>query len=351
MRREGEFPALSKPSKRERSEEWRVRWGRRALTIPLYFGLLAAYACLAAFLLPVVALYDLSRGSRLAATRTVAFFGWYLLCEVAGLIAAFALWLAYRALPFVGREQFLRWNFELQCLWARALGGGAFRLYGMRVENDAPAELGRRPLLLLIRHASTADTILAAMLVASRYDIVLRYVLKRELLWDPCLDVVGNRLVNVFVRRGGEDTAGEVAAVAALADGVGPGGGVLIYPEGTRFSRKKREQILTKLAQRGDQAALERTRSLHGVLPPRLGGTLVLLERASDWHIAVCAHAGLEGSASFDELWNGALIGRVVHVRTTIYPGSTLPVSREGKIDWLFERWREVDAFVTSHAR
>ena len=342
---------MSEQSRSRRDEPWRVRWARRALTIPLYFALLVAYACLAPVMLPAVALYDLSRKSRFAATRTVAFFGWYLLCEAAGLLVAFCLWLAYRVLPWVGREKFLRWNFDLQCAWARALGGGAFRLYGMRVENDAPAGLGRKPLLLLIRHASTADTILAAMLVASRYDIVLRYVLKRELLWDPCLDVVGNRLVNVFVRRGGEDTAAEVTAVAALADGVGPGGGVLIYPEGTRFSTKKREQILAKLAQRGDEAALHRATELRGVLPPRLGGATALLERAKDWDIAVCAHAGLEGSASFDELWNGALVGRVVHVRVSLFSGATLPPTREGKIDWLFERWREIDAFVAAHAR
>jgi 1-acyl-sn-glycerol-3-phosphate acyltransferase len=342
---------MSENREGDRGEAWRVRWARRALTLPLYFALWVAYVGLVPLLLPAVALYDLSRGSRMAATRTVAFFGWYLLCEILGLLVAFALWLGYRALPWVDREKFLRWNFHLQCLWARALGGGAFRLYGMRVENEAPADLGRKPLLLTIRHASTADTILAAMLIASRYDIVLRYVLKRELLWDPCLDVVGNRLVNVFVRRGGEDTAAEVAAVAALADGVGPGGGVLIYPEGTRFSTKKREQVLAKLAQRGDEAALRRASALRGVLPPRLGGTLALLDRAKDWDIAVCAHAGLEGSASFHELWNGALVGRVVHVRTSVFSGATLPATREGKIEWLFERWSEVDAFVASRAR
>jgi 1-acyl-sn-glycerol-3-phosphate acyltransferase len=124
---------------------------------------------------------------------------------------------------------------------------------------------------------------------------------------------------------------------------------VLIYPEGTRFSRKKREQILAKLAERGDEAALRRAASLRGVLPPRLGGTMALLEQAGDWDIAICAHAGLEGSASFDELWNGALVGRVVHVRTSSFSGSALPPTREGKIDWLFDRWREVDDFVATH--
>lgn len=339
---------LSEHARDRRAGSRRRRWARRAVTIPLYLTLLAAYVSLAPLLAPVVVLYDLSRESRFAATRTVAFFGWYLVCEVVGLSAAFALWVAYHCRPGVDLERFRRWNFDLQCVWARALGGGAFRIYGMRVELDAPVELGSRPLLLLVRHASTADTILAAMLVASRYDIVLRYVLKRELLWDPCLDVVGNRLINVFVRRGGDDTAAQVAAVAALADGVGPGAGVLIYPEGTRFSERKRAEILAKLAARGDGAGRARAEALRHLLPPRLGGTLALLERAASWDIAVCAHVGLEGAASFGELWNGALVGRVVHVRVTVFSGDALPASRDGKVDWLFERWREVDAFVAA---
>jgi len=350
MQRDDGIPAVSEQDDLRPREPWRVRWARRAVTIPAYVGLLVAYSGLVPALLPAVALYDVARKSRFAATRTVGFFGWYLACEIAGLLAAFVLWVAYRCLPGVGPEDFRRWNFRLQCVWARALGGGAFRIYGMTIELDEPAALGRRPLLLLIRHASTADTILAAMLVASRHDIVLRYVLKRELLWDPCLDVVGNRLINVFVRRGREDTATDVASVAALAGGLRAGQGVLIYPEGTRFSTKKRAQILAKLAQRGDDVGARRASGLHHVLPPRLGGTMALLERAIGWDVAVCAHVGLEGSASFGELWNGALVGRRVRVRMTVVPSESLPTAPDGKVEWLYDRWREVDRFIATQA-
>ncbi|MDC0708578.1 hypothetical protein POL68_08865 [Stigmatella sp. ncwal1] len=44
----------------------------------------------------------------------------------------------------------------------------------------------------------------------------LKYVLKRELLWDPCLDVVGRRLPNVFVERSGDRGKAEIEAVATL---------------------------------------------------------------------------------------------------------------------------------------
>ena len=55
------------------------------------------------------------------------------------------------------------------------------------------------------------------MIVAREARIRLRYVLKHELRWDPCLDIVGWRLPNAFVRRGAQDTAGDVADGAQQA--------------------------------------------------------------------------------------------------------------------------------------
>lgn len=64
--------------------------------------------------------------------------------------------------------------------------------------------------------------------------------MKQELLWDPCLDIVGNRLPNYFVDRAAKDTARELAHIASLARELAPGQRVVMYPEGTRFSETKR---------------------------------------------------------------------------------------------------------------
>jgi steroid 5-alpha reductase family enzyme len=42
------------------------------------------------------------------------------------------------------------------------------------------------------------NAILTSVLLTHRHGIDFRHVLKRELLWDPCLDVMGNRLPNYF---------------------------------------------------------------------------------------------------------------------------------------------------------
>src|SRR5262249_15701126 len=143
-------------------------------------------------------------------------------------------------------ERANRWT---QTVWCTALYRAAERLFSLRTHvHGAPLPGGADPppLLIFIRHASTADTLLPVILLASR-GYRLRYVLKRELLLDPCLDIVGNRLANHFVARGGKDTEEDLRGIAALGADLGERDAVVIYPEGTRFTPGKRARILARL--------------------------------------------------------------------------------------------------------
>ena len=92
------------------------------------------------------------------------------------------------------------------------------------------AELGENgPYHLFIRHASVADTVLAVGFLCAPYRMRLRYVLKHELLWDPCLDIVGLRIPNAFVKRGSGDSEAEIEKVRALAKDLGPKDGLENY--------------------------------------------------------------------------------------------------------------------------
>jgi 1-acyl-sn-glycerol-3-phosphate acyltransferase len=174
----------------------------------------------------------------------------------------------------------------------------------------------------------------------------LRYVLKRELLWDPCLDVVGNRLPHVFVDRVSDDSQREIARVRALARDLSVHDGVLIYPEGTRFSETKRARVLEKLAREGNSKQLEYARSLHAVLPPRPGGALALLEAAPHADVVVCAHTGFEGAATLAQIWRGELLHGTIRVRFQRSPRSEIPTEPDARADWLRERWQEIDAWL-----
>lgn len=323
-------------------------WTRRALVISLYA---AALSTLTVFFVPLAvaaALYDRVRSQPWTATRALVFFVWYLACELAGVAASFAIWVVS------GRrhDRFLDWNYGLQRWWTRMLARGGFRIFDIELDIDpSDYRFGQRPVLIFVRHASVADTILAAMLIAVPHRTRLRYVLKRELLWDPCLDIVGNRLPNVFVRRDSVQTERELASVAALATDLGPADGVLIYPEGTRFSPAKKARVIAKLREQGREDAAREAESLRHLLRPRSGGALALLEAARDADVIFLAHTGFEGSASFDRFFNGGLIGRTVRAELRVVRSQDVPRDPAARRAWLMENWRQVDSFIDAHEK
>lgn len=317
-------------------------WARRVLTIAgcvlIWLVLLTSFP----ILLIAGAIVDLAQGSVWIITRCVVFFTYYFSCEVLGIIASFFIWLARGVGMSASHERFLDWNFALQRWWANALCRGAQRIFSIRIEVEGTDELSNGPVIVFLRHASVADTLLPAVFIANPNGLKLRYVLKHELLWDPCLDIVGNRLPNSFVRR----NSGDSYRMLELMKDLGPRDGVIIYPEGTRFSETRRELIIQQLERKGETYLCERARILKNVLPPRLGGPLNLLERNDAADVVFCAHFGFDGVVDLRDFLRGSLVGRTVKVRFWRVPFAAVPTSREARKDWLFENWTRVDEWV-----
>jgi 1-acyl-sn-glycerol-3-phosphate acyltransferase len=194
----------------------------------------------------------------------------------------------------------------------------------------------------MMRHASMVDNLLPAGLVSLPHSIRLRYVLKKELLWDPVLDIGGQRLPNVFVRREG-DSATEITRIRRLAIGLTERDGVLIYPEGTRFTAKKRDQAIRRL-ERTDPALADRARQLRRLLPPRPGGPMSLLDSGAD--VVMCAHHGLEGLAGVSDVLRAGLVGRTIHVGFRRIEADQIPSDRSERVAWLFDQWQQVDDWI-----
>lgn len=321
-------------------------WSRRAVTIPAYFSCFVLLLALAPLLFPLAALADLVRRSRFALLRMLAFLLLYFTCEVLGILASLVLWVLGGPWVSSDAERYVRWNFRLQCWWARSLAGGAFRIFSLRLDVQGLEDYRNRPILLFTRHVSTADTVLPALLISIPQGILLRYVIKRELLADPCLDIVGHRLPNYFVRRGSGQTENEVRAIASLMQDLRPGHGVLMYPEGTRFTARKRERVLRRLEESGDQDAMERARSMPLVLPPRLPGSLALLENNRGADAVFCIHTGFESTMSMGDLWRGELVGKQVRVRFWTVPYEQIPKGREALSKWMWEEWAKANAVL-----
>ncbi|MEZ5559347.1 MAG: lysophospholipid acyltransferase family protein [Pseudomonadales bacterium] len=311
---------------------------RRLLTIPSFLGLTLLITGILPALLVLAALISILPGFR-GALPTLLFVTGYLWCETLGILAALAIWVRHR-----DRDAFLEANFRLQCWWADSLKRIAERLFRLSFVIDGTRALEGTAALLLLRHASIADTIIPMVFYAIPQGVRLRYVLKKELLIDPCLDIVGNRLPNYFVDRGGQDSEGARRGVAKMVAGLRRNEGALIYPEGTRYSDTKHSALRVRYANNADM--IEQLQRWRVVLPPRLGGTLALLDANPGRDLVFCAHTGFEGSSHFSNLINGSWMGARIAIRFWRVPFAEIPEGAESRTRFLFEQWDRMQAEV-----
>lgn len=316
---------------------------RRLITVPALALALGLVVALFPALLLAGLVVDAARRNRtLGATRLVLALAGILVIEHVGLLA-----LAWVGLSTARRSPArTAATLAVQRRYTAAHLANVRRCFSLTFVVEG-AELGAPgPLLVFCRHASIIDVLIPGAFVANAHRLALRYVLKRELLAEPCLDIAGHWLPNTFIDRSGADTARALADVRALCADLGPADGVLIYPEGTRFSRRKRQALLEKL--QGDARA--RAAALTHVLPVRRGGSLALLETPGA-DVLFVAHHGLEGFSRLGELWRGHLVGRTVTVRFWREPASAVPAGDDVRLAWLDAHWRQLDAWLEERSR
>lgn len=316
---------------------------RRLLTVPSVLATFLVLTGLSPLLalvgLTIDVLRSMTRGKPFMTLRVLTFAWVYLLGQILSLLGLLVTTplprVVKREATFALQRWWTSWNFA----WLRII----FSL-GLEVEGQASATPG--PILLLARHASMVDTMLPAHLIANPSGLRLRYVLKKELLADPTLDIGGNRLPNHFINRGAGDSAKEVEAVRRLASELGDEEGILIYPEGTRYSEDKRVRYTEQLARRGGPVS-DLAASYRRVLPPRPGGTLALLD-ATDADVVILAHSGLEGLATARDIWSGGMVGSTIRVALWRIPRSAVPEGRKAQLAWLYEVWSKVDDWIVA---
>jgi len=220
--------------------------------------------------------------------------------------------------------------------WAGSIIAATRLLLGLsvHVEGDDVVEPG--PVIVLVRHASILDNLLPSVFISWPHKVRLRYLLKRELLSDPGLDIGGKRLPNYFVRRG---TGAEIERenVRRLAEDLGP--------EGTRFTEERRLAMVAKIAER-DPALAARAEQIRHLLPPKIGGVLAILEGAPDADILVIGHTGFDGLRRMSEIWDGVLVGREIRVRIRRIPRADVPLDADARVAWLFDTWLELDGWI-----
>ena len=300
-------------------------------------------ALLLTVLLPVWAaiavLFDLlSRKWRLPTFRLVAFAWLWLWLETMGVLGSVALWLSGQA-----RNQ--RANYALQRWWAKRLIGSLRFTCGLRIEVEGIDALPPGRLICFGRHASLGDALVSAWIFGSLAQRFPRYVMKKELLFDPCLDIVGQRIPNYFVDRGSAAVRQEIAGIKAMAANMGTRDVAVIFPEGTRTNDEKRVGLVARMERRAPERH-EKMRNLQRLLPPRAAGASALLDEIPDGDVVIMWHVGFDGLDTFAGVRRrlsttepSARVVLEVHRRDSVPSGP-------GFEHWLDDRWLEIDQKV-----
>jgi 1-acyl-sn-glycerol-3-phosphate acyltransferase len=318
---------------------------RRLVTIPRLFLLFIVLTVLAPLWIPLALIVDVARWLKnrtpFMAIRMLAF-GWvYFALSTIGVIGFFITWVA----AGFGRNDRVLLNtaYAIQRWWGASTFRVASFILGLKTTVTGQEALDPPPIILLFRHASIVDNLLPLVFVmGDPYRVRIRWLIKRELMAEAALDIGGKRLPNYFVNRRGK-TADEVAAIRRLATDLGHRGGVMIFPEGTRFSPEKRRRALARIKV---PAAREAAEKLQHTLPPRPAGTLAALDGAPDADVVIAAHVGLDGLASLGDIWNGSITGRHIYLDFRRVPRSEVPTDRAGRITWLMTQWQQVDDWI-----
>ena len=206
------------------------------------------------------------------------------------------------------------------------------RVVGIRLEMTGTPTGHINP-IVVCNHQSWFDIPLVQELITAQGPIV-RFLVKRELVWVPIIGWICLVLNFPRLRRSGSktDRAEDYKAItrAVQSSDVMPGA-LLIFAEGTRFTPSK--QI--------DQAS-----PYPNLLRPKVGGFRILLDHAApDQPVLDVSIAYLSGDSHFWHCLHGG--APVIKIKVDVY--------RAGDITdieaWLTARWSEKSQWLLSEVR
>lgn len=318
-------------------------------------------------LFPLLALLSLTvswigrigrRKGRTRALRLMFFALIWLFAESTVLFMCLGMWLAsgfggrLRTEPFQARHYaVMRWFLD-------SIYGAAHRAFGLRVEVDEPTPTDRelaarltRPIIVLSRHAGPGDSFLLVRQLLSVYQRRPRVVMKATMQLDPGVDVVVNRLPNVFINHARTGDRIFVEQIQRLARSLDRHGALVIFPEGGNWTPSRWASGIGRLEQLGRRDLADRARDMPNLLPPRSGGAFAAIMACPEADVIFVAHAGLDAMVSVAEIWRNLAIGQVIKAKWWRVPAGDVPrdADHETQLQWLFGWWERIDAWISQN--
>jgi 1-acyl-sn-glycerol-3-phosphate acyltransferase len=273
----------------------------------------------------------------------------YLLLESVALVALFGLWVASGLGWRIRSPRFQRAHYVLVQWFLQILFWECQRVLHVRVavEGPPPTSYDGKPLLILSRHAGPGDSFLVVHALLNWYAREPRIVLKDTLQWDPAIDVLLNRLPNLFIRPDpGRDGARVVEQVGELSRNLDANDAFVIFPEGGNVTEHRRKRAIERLRRKGHIDEAQKAERLKHVMAPKPGGVIAALTQARDADVVFVAHTGVEHMVTVLDVWRELPMDREIQMRWWIVPAAEVPTREEERIDWLFAWWATIDDWI-----
>ncbi|MCP5029283.1 MAG: hypothetical protein GY929_23665 [Actinomycetia bacterium] len=332
----------------ENSDRQNRHWYRRSVTVPLTALALPVLILLSPVTLVLGAVHDLGRGRRgFPSVRLNGFLIVFLIVQQ-GALAAAGWHLVRRGKPKGrGGHDSMEAHYDLKHWWARNLLRWADHLLDIRFrfvdQSDQPPP---GPIIVASRHSAMPDAVFPIMwLLGSEHITETRYVLKREMRYEPAIDIVGHRVNSHFVTRSGSDSDTELESITALVQDLPDYAAAVIFPEGTYATEARRERIIERLTTLDAEAA-EHARSLGHLLPARPRGIFRMIDAAPHADVVFLAHVGLDHLSSMRKLWHAIPFAETIQVRAWHHHHDEIPRDHDERILWLRQQWSILDDWI-----
>jgi hypothetical protein len=323
---------------------------RRLIVAPLAFVLCLVLAVLSPLVLLAAAIADLLLPGNWRTVRLTGFVAGYLALEVAGLAWMFVLWIASGFGSWLRSPSMQRAHYEFMRWWLRTIERIAQRSFHLRVHIEDPPAPTPGSILVFSRHAGPGNSLLLVGTLLVGYHRRPRIVMLAKLQWEPLYDIMLNRLPNRFITHDPSRRDLYVDAIGDLAGGLGEQDAFVLFPEGKDFTPRVRMRAIEYLRRKGHSAHAARAERMGHVLPPRHNGVMAAIKAAPEADVVFVAHSVLEDVGTVKELWGRIPLARPVTARYWRVRPDEVPRDRDELIEWLFEWWERIDAWIHDRA-
>jgi 1-acyl-sn-glycerol-3-phosphate acyltransferase len=275
----------------------------------------------------------------------------HLVLESLMLIELLGLWVASGLGMWIRRPYFERIHYDIVQAYLSVVFRVAQRVLHLEIvtQGPTPDAFPGHPLIVCCRHAGPGDSFILLHALMSWYQREPRVVLKDTIAWDPAIDVLLGRLPSRFVSPRGDAGDRLERQVGELARDLDEDDAFVIFPEGGNFTPERRQRAIDRLRKHSMDEMAARAERMRHVVAPRPGGFLAALDAAPDADVLMVAHTGLDHMLTMADVWRELPMDKRLVMRWWRVSREEIPEGREERIDWLFERWQQIDTWVEEH--